>query len=90
MNINPAYRVHELQHALNLVGCKGLVVTSTFKKSNYGELLNNLIPELASHTDAEKKELAIEAVPSLKFVFCLDRLGEVIPGTIDSANLVLN
>ena len=80
MNINPAYRVHELQHALNLVQCKGMVVTATFKKSNYGELLNNLIPALASHKDAIQKELVNEAVPSLQFVFCLDRLGDIISG----------
>mmetsp|Transcript_10917 Transcript_10917/g.40081 ORF Transcript_10917/g.40081 Transcript_10917/m.40081 type:complete len:655 (+) Transcript_10917:100-2064(+) len=82
VNINPAYRVNELQHALNLVECKGLVVTARYKKSNYGTLLNDLMPELAKHTDPTGAPLAIEAVPALRYLFCIDRVGDCLPGTI--------
>ena len=35
VTINPAYRVLELQHALNLTGCKALVLAERFKTSDY-------------------------------------------------------
>eukprot|EP01119_Soliformovum_irregulare_P010674 TRINITY_DN2632_c0_g1_i6.p1 TRINITY_DN2632_c0_g1~~TRINITY_DN2632_c0_g1_i6.p1 ORF type:complete len:200 (-),score=6.87 TRINITY_DN2632_c0_g1_i6:51-650(-) len=46
VNINPAYRTHELEHALNLVGCKALVLTQQLKTSNYIDLLKQIAPEL--------------------------------------------
>lgn len=33
VSINPAYRTSELEYALNLVGCKALVVAERFKKN---------------------------------------------------------
>ena len=35
VNINPAYRVHELEFVLNNVTCKGLVTGARFKSSDY-------------------------------------------------------
>ena len=46
VNINPAYRLAELEYALNKVKCKALVTAQTFKSSNYVEMLNTLAPEL--------------------------------------------
>ena len=48
VNINPAYRLSELDYALNKVGCKGLVTAVKFKTSDYLGMLNTLAPELAS------------------------------------------
>ena len=48
VNINPAYRVGELEYALNKVACKGIVIAEQFKTSNYVEMLSKLAPELAS------------------------------------------
>jgi fatty-acyl-CoA synthase len=44
--INPAYRLHELEYALNKVQCKALVTAERFKTSDYLNLLRLLAPEL--------------------------------------------
>ena len=46
VNINPSYRVHELQYALNQSGCKMLVTADKFKQSDYTQMLYELVPEL--------------------------------------------
>lgn len=46
VNINPAYRRTELEYALNKVGCRALVLSPSFKGSNYIEIINDLAPEL--------------------------------------------
>jgi fatty-acyl-CoA synthase len=46
VNINPAYRVSELEYALNLSGCKALVMARAFKSSDYIGMLRSLAPEL--------------------------------------------
>ena len=46
VNINPAYRLSELEFSLNKVGCKALVVAPSFKSSNYLQMLSELAPEL--------------------------------------------
>ncbi len=48
VNINPAYQRAELQYALVKVGVKVLITAESFKTSNYLEMLNDLIPELAT------------------------------------------
>jgi fatty-acyl-CoA synthase len=48
VNINPAYRVSELEYALNLSGCTALVLARAFKTSDYVAMLLNLAPELIS------------------------------------------
>jgi fatty-acyl-CoA synthase len=47
VNINPAYRVFELEYALQKSGCKAVVAAEQFKSSRYLEMLQNLAPELA-------------------------------------------
>ncbi len=42
VNINPAYRVKELDYAIGKVGCKALIVAPEFKSSNYHEMTNQL------------------------------------------------
>jgi fatty-acyl-CoA synthase len=48
VTINPAYRVSELEYALNKAGCKALVMAPAFRKSNYIEMIGQLAPELAA------------------------------------------
>lgn len=45
VNINPAYRTSELEYVLNKVGCKALVLASSFKSSDYVEMLRTVVPE---------------------------------------------
>src|SRR5271157_2592683 len=46
VNINPAYRVAELEYALNKVECRVLITADRFKTSDYLGMLRELAPEL--------------------------------------------
>lgn len=70
VNINPAYRRHELEFALNKVGAKALISATSFKSSNYIEMLQDLAPELAV---TEAGELKAERLPELTTII---QLGE--------------
>ena len=75
VNINPAYRPSELQYALNKLGCKGIIIASSFKTSNYAELLRSLAPEI---DNSKQGELRAASVPDLRIVI---RIGDDhIPG----------
>jgi fatty-acyl-CoA synthase len=47
VTLNPAYRVTELEYALNLSGCAAIVLARHFKTSDYEAMLRRLIPDLA-------------------------------------------
>ncbi|MDJ0955902.1 MAG: AMP-binding protein [Arenicellales bacterium] len=49
VNINPAYRPKELAYALEKSEVQGLFVIPAFRKSNYVDMLVELIPELKSN-----------------------------------------
>ncbi|WP_028221397.1 AMP-binding protein [Paraburkholderia oxyphila] len=68
VNINPAYRVAELEYALRKVGCKALVMAQTFKTSNYVSMLLEVAPELASQ---QADELQAARLPDLRAVICV-------------------
>lgn len=46
VNINPAYRLAELEYALNKVACRALVLADRFKSSDYLQMLRELAPEI--------------------------------------------
>lgn len=68
VNINPSYRLHELEYALNHSGCRVLVIADQFKKSNYTEMIYQLAPELK---ESDPGKLNAEKVPQLKMVIRL-------------------
>ncbi len=68
VNINPAYRVGELEYVLRQSGCRWLVCAEAFKTSDYHAMLQELVPELAS---ARPGELASECLPELRGVISL-------------------
>ncbi|EKT4542191.1 AMP-binding protein [Pseudomonas putida] len=68
VNINPAYRVGELEYVLRQSGCRWLVCAEAFKTSDYHAMLQELVPELAS---ARLGELASECLPELRGVISL-------------------
>lgn len=47
VNINPAYRTHELEYALTQSGCRGLVAATTFKSSDYVAMVEEVRPSVA-------------------------------------------
>ncbi|EIL97268.1 AMP-binding protein [Rhodanobacter sp. 115] len=69
VNINPAYRAHELEHALHVVQWRALVLPRRFKSSHYLELLHELVPELDAATPGA---LASARLPELREVILLD------------------
>ncbi|MFK4049866.1 AMP-binding protein [Acinetobacter venetianus] len=69
VNLNPAYKSHELEYVLNKVSCKGLIIASQFKTTNYQELLTRIAPEISFCTD---KIIHAERLPFLKFVIKID------------------
>jgi fatty-acyl-CoA synthase len=73
--INPAYRLYELEYALNKVSCKAIISAESFKTSYYLEMLQTLAPELHSCAPGE---LSAQKLPHLKHVV---RMGsETTPG----------
>jgi fatty-acyl-CoA synthase len=46
VNINPAYRLTEVEHALKKVGVKALVCAEKFKTSEYVAMISELAPEI--------------------------------------------
>lgn len=42
MNINPAYRLHELRHALNLVSPRALVISEKFRSQSLVDIVREL------------------------------------------------
>ena len=70
VNINPAYRLTELEYALNKVGCRALVTAAQFKTSDYLGMIETLAPELAT---AEPGRLKAKKLPALEIVI---RMGD--------------
>jgi fatty-acyl-CoA synthase len=65
VNINPAYRLAELEYALNKVGCKAIIAAERFKTSMYLEMLQELAPELATQAPGD---LHAARLPELRYV----------------------
>ncbi|MEQ6290107.1 AMP-binding protein [Vogesella sp. GCM10023246] len=83
VNINPAYRRSELEYALNKVGCRALVLSPSFKSSDYLAMLNDLAPELAA---SQPGQLQAAKLPDLRWVI---RLGnEATPGMLNFDSLL--
>ncbi len=76
VNVNPAYRVTELEFALNKVGVAALITATAFKSSDYMAMLHEILPELASSTPGQ---LHAARVPTLRTVI---QIGGAGPGTI--------
>ena len=46
VNVNPAYRTHELAYALNQSGCRLLFAAPSFKTSDYVEMVDHVQPDV--------------------------------------------
>ena len=78
--INPAYRLFELEYALNKVGCKAIVSAEVFKTSRYLAMLQELAPELG---ECEPGELRSARLPHLGIVIRMG--GTATPGMFNFA-----
>ena len=77
VNINPSYRLSELDYALNKVGCRALVTATAFKTSDYAGMLMTLCPELATCVPGN---LEAARVPTLRLVVQIG--ARSIPGAV--------
>ena len=97
VNINPAYRLAELEYALNKAGCVALITTTQFKTSNYLGMLGELAPELACASPGNlhaarlpELRLVIAIVPmppTVRFGSLMFAISPVIPSGIGSRHL---
>ena len=77
VNINPAYRLHELEHALRTSGCRAIISAEQLRTSKYLEMLQSLAPELATCAPGA---LVSKRLPMLQFVI---RMGDAsTPGML--------
>jgi len=70
VNINPAYRLSELEFCLKKVGCRALIAAERLKNSDYLSMLRALAPELDS---CAVNDLTSARLPQLKLVIRLGR-----------------
>ena len=68
VNINPAYRISELEHALKISGCSALVLAHAFKTNDYISALQTLAPEIDSCAPGK---LVSERLPDLRMVMVI-------------------
>ncbi|MDG1885563.1 MAG: AMP-binding protein [Alphaproteobacteria bacterium] len=78
VNINPAYRIAELEYAINKVGCKALILAESFKSSNYIAMVEELVPEISK---SKSGEINSARLPTLKTVIQIG--GETNDGYFD-------
>jgi fatty-acyl-CoA synthase len=75
VNVNPAYRLFELEYALVKSGCRAIVSDEQFKSSKYLEMLESIAPELQACAPGQLKAARL---PMLEIVI---RMGtEPSPG----------
>ncbi|MBI6923720.1 AMP-binding protein [Pseudomonas putida] len=68
VNVNPAYRVGELEYVLRQSGCSWLVCADAFKHSDYHAMIQALVPELATVAPGQ---VSSAALPALRGVISL-------------------
>ncbi len=73
VNINPAYRLSELEYVLNKVGCKALISAKSFKTSDYVGMIRKLAPELES---CRPGQLQSSKLPNLQSIVLMDDVQE--------------
>jgi fatty-acyl-CoA synthase len=67
VNINPAYRVTELEHVLKASGCKAVVIANRFKTSDYVAMVAELVGDFGRDT-----KITSDRLPALRAVIVLD------------------
>jgi fatty-acyl-CoA synthase len=68
VNVNPAYRVHELEYALRQSRCRALIVAPPYKTTHFAALLREVCPELE---DSAPGRLSAARLPQLRTVIAL-------------------
>jgi fatty-acyl-CoA synthase len=83
VNVNPAYRVQELEYALNQSGVTLLITAKQFKTSDYHWMLEQLAPEIRTAPKiGPNSEIKAVRVPALRKIITLGGGEESSPGMI--------
>lgn len=69
VNINPAYRIFELEYALNKLGCSVLVLMRHFKSSDYANMIRELCPEIYHK---KYNQLDLIEIPTVERIVWID------------------
>lgn len=77
VNINPAYRLSELEYALNKTACRGLVSAGRFKTSDYVEMIRSLAPEI---DNSDAGQLSLAKLPDLRMVAIIGEQNDLPSG----------
>jgi fatty-acyl-CoA synthase len=70
VNVNPAYRMRELAHALGQSGTSVLICARGFRQTSYVDILRRLIPNLAGTRAGDP--ITAERLPALRRLVYLD------------------
>ena len=84
VNVNPAYRLFELEFVLRKTACKAVIAAEKFKSSEYLKMLGTLLPELAS---CEPGYLRASKLPNLTTVV---RMGDAFSPGMFNFNEICN
>ena len=80
VNVNPAYRVQELEYALNQSGISLLITAKQFKTSDYHWMITELAPEIRKLPKiGAGQEIKAARVPALRRIVTLSDGGEPSP-----------
>jgi fatty-acyl-CoA synthase len=83
VNVNPAYRLSELEYALNKVQVKALILAEKFKTSDYIGMVQTLAPELET---SEPGRIHAQRLPHLRWVIRMGR--QKTPGMFNYEDLL--
>jgi fatty-acyl-CoA synthase len=72
VNINPAYRVPELEYVLSQSGVSLLITARQFKTSDYHAMIYELAPELRDLRNLHASEVHVSRIPALRRIVTLD------------------
>jgi len=75
VTVNPAYKTHELEYGLKNSETQTLILVPRFKTSAYADMINRVVPEIASSQPGKIKS---RALPLLTTVICIG--AERFPG----------
>ena len=73
VNVNPAYRTHELAYVLEQSEANAMILIGRFRNSDYAAMLNEIVPELR---DSNPGELGSSQFPYLRNVICIPPHGD--------------
>lgn len=70
VNVNPAYRLSELEFALHKVGMKAIICPASYKTSMYADMIEAVVPNITEAKDTWSSD----KLPELKHAILIERV----------------